>query len=101
MSEAVLEEGRLRPFKKSAYEFKLQVAKADTHGDPELLWIRIGVHPQRCLSVSPEGTLRFEQWLSPAAQEPLWRIHYLEAQQSPEAAITFPALCFLQSVKTG
>jgi len=127
MSEKQLtDEDALSHFKRSPFEFKLQVAEATEDGEPRVLWIRIGVHPQRCLCVSPESEVRLEQWMSPAAPEPKWRIHFLEATGSAvdEAtngdefdvtdssdgitgdadqmkAADFPALCFLQNVKTG
>lgn len=104
MSSSSLAENKVKKFKHSAFEFKLQVAKAHDNGDPDLLWIRIGVQPQRCLAVGKDNTLRFEGWMNPSATEPMWRIHYLEAQQQkdeekPEKP--FPAMCFLQSVNTG
>jgi len=104
MSASSLGEKKLKKFKHSAFEFKLQVAKEHDNGEPDLLWIRIGVHPQRSLAVSTDNRLRFEGWLNPSAPEPMWRIHYLEAQQTadmeqPEKP--FPAMCFLQSLKTG
>jgi len=95
---------KLKKFRDSAFEFKLQVAKAHKDGEPDLLWIRIGSHPQRSLAVSKDNTLKFEGWMNPSAPEPLWRIYYLEAQQHADAGkpeTPFPAMCFLQSVKTG
>jgi hypothetical protein len=97
MSEASLADGKLRPFKNTAYEFKLQLAEPDK----DLLWIRIGVHPQRCLCVGPDGTLRFMQCFNPSSQKSLWRVHYLEAEQPTDEATQLPAMCFFQNVKTG
>jgi len=62
------------------------------------------VHPQRYLAVGKDNTLGFEGWMNPNAPEPMWRIHYLESQQpsdmeQPEKP--FPAMFFLQSLKTG
>jgi len=116
----------LSQFKHSPFEFKLQAAEATEDGEPRVFWIRIGVHPQRCLCVSPEGEVRIEQWMNPTSPEPQWRIQFLEATgssvnkdgheddveatDSPEGNISnedqvkaadFPALCFLQNVKTG
>lgn len=106
MSEQPLEEASLRKFKNAAYEFKLQVAEADEEGNPRLLWIRIGAHPQRCLCVAPDGSIRLENWMSPGAAEPLWRVHYCEATQpggegGAGDGEALPATCLLQSVKTG
>jgi len=124
--ERLTDADTLRQFKHSPFEFKLQVAEETEDGAPRVLWIRIGVHPQRCLCVSPEGEVRIEQWMSPAAPEPQWRIQFLEATvpcgnkagHEDEANATdssdgnaingdevqaadFPALCLLQNVKTG
>merc|ERR550532_2854827 len=80
--ERLTDADTLRQFKHSPFEFKLQVAEETEDGAPRVLWIRIGVHPQRCLCVSPEGEVRIEQWMSPAAPEPQWRIQFLEATGS-------------------
>lgn len=133
MTNAALEEKNGRHFRKQANEFKLQVAEMD--GDlPRILWIRNDAHPQRCLCVGADGAVRIERWRSVSAEEPRWRVHYLEALPEVEseaqaaalaaaaaagesahpsgiadgkvadvalAASAFPALCFLQNVKTG
>merc|ERR1712062_958116 len=101
MSDSSLKHSKLSQFKRTTYEFKLRVAETTAEGEPNLLWIQIGSHPQRCLCVSDDGEVRFEHWLSCSAPEPQWRIHYLEAQQPEDSDSQFPALLLLQSVKTG
>jgi len=101
MSDMSLMDSKLSNFKRAAYEFKMRVAETTAEGEPLLLWIQIGAHPQRCLCVGEDGAVRFEHWLSCSAPEPLWRIHYVEAQQPEDSDTKFPALFLLQSVKTG
>lgn len=80
LSNTLLEEdaSNLTHFHRSKSELKLQICKKNSKGEPTVLWIRTGSHPQRSLAVGKDGTIMWERWYASDASECQWNIVYMD-----------------------